>query len=307
VRATLVDALVGGESGLRAAIECRDLFGEARDESIVRAFERVHEALQAHQGVMASVVHFDLSRRVAQIAGVGNIAVLVYPRDEAQPRSAGGVVPGVLGSAFRRARVSEISFDVGDLVLMQTSNVRGMLEPIELVGLDADRATDRVLTRFGQPGADTACVVVRGVDPRDAEDSATTAMSQRSGAFAIIELGRVVLRIESDAQVAAFEARRLSALVGLPKRAIWELSIAVAELASNAVRHGGGGVMVLFHDLDADELVIEVKDLGVRSSPTMRPGLGVGLEASRRMLDGLEINREYGPGMMIVARKKITS
>ncbi|AKF07918.1 ATP-binding protein [Sandaracinus amylolyticus] len=57
------------------------------------------------------------------------------------------------------------------------------------------------------------------------------------------EARRVVCSDARDRLVASIVVRAFAGSLGFPPRACLELAIAAAELASNAVRHGGGGVL----------------------------------------------------------------
>jgi serine/threonine-protein kinase RsbT len=109
---------------------------------------------------------------------------------------------------------------------------------------------------------------------------------------------------------------------GLEHRAYCELAIAASELASNAVRHGGGGRMeirairagvrrgVEILCVDAGEGIADVtlamRDGISRGQPNVGPwgqGLGTGLGAVRRACPELEIESAPGRGTRVLARR----
>ncbi|WP_236604554.1 ATP-binding protein [Sandaracinus amylolyticus] len=119
---------------------------------------------------------------------------------------------------------------------------------------------------------------------------------------------RVVCSDARDRLVASIVVRAFARSLGFPPRACLELAIAAAELASNAVRHGGGGVLdvrVLRHDARLG-LELECSDEGTGIADpdaavrdgwsrgrTLGPddpwheGLGRGLGAVARAVDEL--------------------
>jgi serine/threonine-protein kinase RsbT len=134
--------------------------------------------------------------------------------------------------------------------------------------------------------------------------------------------GRVIpVRVAEDAAAASALARRAAAALGLSPRACSEVAIAVSELASNQVRHAGGGVIALYADGDA--LVVEALDRGPgipdvtaamldnASGGRPRPcgelprgGLGCGLGAVARLMDELRLEGREGGGLCARAVKR---
>lgn len=113
------------------------------------------------------------------------------------------------------------------------------------------------------------------------------------------------------------EARRNAVTVGtragLDGNALSNLSIVVNELASNAVRHGGGGVVLLRQLREDEPAGIEV--LCIDRGPGMsdlagcfRDGfstggtMGTGLGAARRIAHAFDIFSAPGQGTVVVAR-----
>jgi serine/threonine-protein kinase RsbT len=112
---------------------------------------------------------------------------------------------------------------------------------------------------------------------------------------------------ESDRFWCAKLSQELAARAGLDARAGHEVSLVVAELVANAVRHGGGGAIV-FRVLDVG-LEVELIDRGPgfdleqafvdgysrgrqRVPGETVPGetLGIGLGAARRLMSELEVS-----------------
>jgi len=116
-------------------------------------------------------------------------------------------------------------------------------------------------------------------------------------------------------------ARRLAREFGLGSRRSEELAIVVSELASNIVKHGIRGEIVLTFDSSHGEIIVEAWDAGppIRDfqlaatdhyddqgpiDPALilrRGGLGTGLGAVVRFADRVEYREEPG-GKTVTAR-----
>ena len=129
------------------------------------------------------------------------------------------------------------------------------------------------------------------------------------------------IRERSDVVVAGSQAARLAHDFGLGSRRAKELAIVVSELASNIVKHGVRGEIVLTLDASRGQVTVEARDVGppIRDlqvamtdgcddrgpiDPALilsRGGLGTGLGAVARLADHVEY-REMGGGKTITAR-----
>ena len=142
-------------------------------------------------------------------------------------------------------------------------------------------------------------------------------MGSSSSRTETIPLASWPVTLQSDRFVAASKAVDLAVQCGASKQAAWEIGTAVAELVSNAVKHGGGGTIsigletgprVAFH--------VTVRDSGegfpvtpVEPDPVRwifraaGQGLGVGLEGVERLMDEVHIDSPPGEGATVVAIK----
>jgi serine/threonine-protein kinase RsbT len=112
---------------------------------------------------------------------------------------------------------------------------------------------------------------------------------------------------------------------GLQEQAAWEIGISASELATNLVRHAGGGMLTIRH-IDAPRPAIEIvtDDIGPGIQDTEaaladgfsegryladevplpgREGLGTGLGAVKRLMGGLTIEGKPAGGTRVVAVK----
>jgi serine/threonine-protein kinase RsbT len=135
----------------------------------------------------------------------------------------------------------------------------------------------------------------------------------------------VTLSVPEDRFAAARAARALAKSVGLSPTTSLQIAVAVSELAANAVRHGGGGVVRLsIRAKPHPGIEVYVADRGLGRSPTeedfvdgfseqrmlgpdapRRPGqgLGIGLGAVRRFMDEVRVIRPADGGHVIVAAR----
>jgi anti-sigma regulatory factor (Ser/Thr protein kinase) len=134
----------------------------------------------------------------------------------------------------------------------------------------------------------------------------------------IVPLVEDVAWVRMDEPSAVGAARRaveqLAAQLGAATARAAEIGIAVTEIASNVVRHGGGGA-VLLRAVRADEAAAEIEVVAIDSGPGIadlgtarRDGsstagtLGIGLGAIDRMADSVEIATAAERGTVLVAR-----
>src|SRR5918999_631719 len=128
------------------------------------------------------------------------------------------------------------------------------------------------------------------------------------------------IRRRPDVVVASSQARRLARGHGLDARRAAELAIVVSELASNIVKHGIEGEIVLTFHSPGGEITVEARDVGppIRdlhvamtdgcddrgpidpADLLRRGGLGTGLGAVARFADRVEY-REESDGKTITA------
>lgn len=128
------------------------------------------------------------------------------------------------------------------------------------------------------------------------------------------------IRDRNDVVVVSSRAGRLARELGLPPRRAKELAIVVSELASNIVKHGVEGEIVLTLHSPGGEITVEARDVGppIRDLETAltdgcddrgpidpagilrRGGLGTGLGAVVRLADRVDY-REEADGKTITA------
>ena len=138
------------------------------------------------------------------------------------------------------------------------------------------------------------------------------------------------LTTKTDAAVAATMVRRQGISRGFPVRSAGEIAIVASELASNAIRHGGGGFLRLLAPLadeddgpHAETLEVEVEnssavivdvdallsgELGhthLDEAGRLQPGLGQGIAAVMRLAD--EFHAAIAPSGRLVIRARVAA
>jgi anti-sigma regulatory factor (Ser/Thr protein kinase) len=139
-----------------------------------------------------------------------------------------------------------------------------------------------------------------------------------AGAAAVVTMP---VEHRTDAMVAASWARRFGAHHGLAEPDAQALTVIVAELASNVVDHGGGGVLSIACARSGFEVEAVDRGTGLDADPDAlrsgalahhyvddrglpRPGLGRGLDAVRRLSTQLSAERTAAGGLRVVARRR---
>jgi len=121
------------------------------------------------------------------------------------------------------------------------------------------------------------------------------------------ELHTLPVKHAGDSTVVAAAARRFAGRLGFSAVDAARFATAAAELASNVVRHGGGGSVVLC--AAKGRLEVSAEDRGPGSAEklgrlrhTPKPGgLGEGLNAVRRLMEGLAVQDREGGGVRVTA------
>ncbi|MBU1041393.1 MAG: anti-sigma regulatory factor [Proteobacteria bacterium] len=130
----------------------------------------------------------------------------------------------------------------------------------------------------------------------------------------------VELNLSTDNALAITSARRLAGRAGFDEAGQSLIATAVSELATNIIRYGGGGEVVLrlIHEQgevgqpgrDGVEVVAEDHGPGIRNIEramqdhfSTGKSLGLGLPGVKRLMDEFFINSKPGVGTLCIARK----
>jgi anti-sigma regulatory factor (Ser/Thr protein kinase) len=295
----VVDGLGHGAPAHEAAVKAADTLERIAGADVHAAFVEAHRELRSTRGAVAAVVVLDVVRGVAQAAVLGNISVRALSiRDDVQRSTTAITTPGVLGSAFRRVHLESFDIRAGDVLVVHSDGVLSRYEPMRVRASDAQTAAEEITARAGRPHDDASCAVVRVLPASSRPPSRRPAPAPPGGVD-------IPLRRPGDAQVAATSARELAASSGFTGRESWEIGIAAAELAQNALKYGVEGLLTLRSD--PEWLVIEAVDRGPGfGAAGSQPGLGQGLAAVERLMDSLEVLS--GPlGARVITRKRLRS
>jgi anti-sigma regulatory factor (Ser/Thr protein kinase) len=295
--AVLADGLGHGSAAAEAASGCVTALARVAEEGLPAAFREAHRAIRGGRGAVAGAALLDGATATLQVAIVGNVVVRLVGTRDSRVRSMNAVsVPGVLGSVFRDVNVQNFEIAAGDVLVTHSDGVRSHFETLQARAVDAKSAAEEVVACHGRGHDDASCIVVRVLPPSAVVTPAVLPRVNDAGK-------QVPLRLEEDIQVAATSARAFASELGLPGRAQWEVGIAAAELAQNAVKYGVEGLLVLRSDAERC-LVLEVVDRGPGfGAAETKPGLREGLGAVRRMMDSCEVHTSP-IGTRVIARKR---
>ena len=133
-----------------------------------------------------------------------------------------------------------------------------------------------------------------------------------------------IVRVENECDIvlAQVEAMKVGAMAKASRSVIWAFATAVSEAASNALRHGGGGELILRFAEEEACLQFEATDRGpgfIAEGPALKDGfstlrdedypsrsggLGSGLPAIFRLMDWVTIASAPGRGARVLAGKR---
>lgn len=324
----VADALGHGEAASAAATACIVAIQKHIELPLEELFAAVNDSLRGGRGAVAAVARFEPCARTVALAVLGNIAVVLVRGGRGGSRVAPLPTPGVLGRVFRKVRVETAPFDPGDFMILHTDGVAGPIDVFPLGLLSAQQAALDIVTSHRRPKDDAACAVVRALTGTELVVRRSPGDPESTDGRRILPPVhcRVSILRETDAQVAALEARRLAVELGMDQKAQWEVALATAELATNARKHGVEGTVVLRRAPPPREaLIVEVIDRGagltelernlaggvssgvpLAGSPRRNgTGLGIGLGAVYRLMDEVHVEAISQRGTRVLAQKRV--
>lgn len=130
---------------------------------------------------------------------------------------------------------------------------------------------------------------------------------------AILEELRVELALPTDNMLALSKARQLAAREGFGETAQSLVATAASELATNILRYGGGGEIILRRIQDGARHGVEIRaedhgpgiadlESAMRDNFSTGKSLGLGLPGVKRIMDEFSIDTRVGEGTLCVAR-----
>lgn len=244
----VADGLGHGPPAAAAAGAFVERLKSSRSAPLPVVLEDAHRALLKTRGAVAAVARFDeLSRRV-EVAGLGNVTVLLAG-GSSDPRPV--VLPaGVLGSAFRQVRPQVFDFAEGDVLVLHTDGVQGRLSLGSFRALAPPEFARAIVTTYGKASDDAGCAVAVG---------GARGTSARPGNGESKEATTVGLRVTSDGERCAAEGRRFAGVHGFSVMAQWQIGIAISEIAAAVLRSSPDGQLLLRYASDPrDAIIVEV-------------------------------------------------
>ncbi len=126
--------------------------------------------------------------------------------------------------------------------------------------------------------------------------------------------GEMMIRTEGDIVAVRRTVRELAVTLGFGITDATFLITAASEMARNAYKYGGGGVVRWRQVHQAGRPGLELRftdkgpgiadiDLALQEGYTTGRGLGLGLPAARRLVDEFDIQSVVGEGTQITLRK----
>ena len=308
----LADGLGHGPKAAEAALVFCEHVRQHETKDLNPLFEGAHRALAPTRGAAAAILRIDEASRRLSFVGVGNIALICEGDSRIKPFS----IAGVVGKRVRRVQVFD--YDVVDdvLVMMASDGISTRMNLQDYASLEAQQLARAVLDDHGKFHDDATCIVVRWTG---------TAALPTNTREPSVGAQTLELRNDTDSVWTSRRTARFAEELGFSRQHAWEVGIAVSELVSNAVKHGGGGeltvravdeprrgleVVVVDRGPGIDDAAAAVEDgysrgrrLTLDERIVNRDGLGLGLGAVVRLMDDVDLeNREHG-GLRVVARK----
>ena len=126
----------------------------------------------------------------------------------------------------------------------------------------------------------------------------------------------LTLRIarEEDVVNARQRARQLAEMLGIDGQGQTRLATALSEICRNAFRYAGGGTVEFAVNADEALLSITISDQGpgiphlqavLDGSYRSSTGMGIGINGTRRLVDGFDIRSSRGSGTVVTLRKAL--
>lgn len=108
---------------------------------------------------------------------------------------------------------------------------------------------------------------------------------------------------EADVYVVSEGAALLAGRAGFDRYVCSDIETAVSEICSNAIRHADGGWAAIRHLSDRFEVAVTDTGRGFAGPRKGAPGLGIGLEGARRLMDSLEVSHLPGGSRVTLFRR----
>jgi hypothetical protein len=270
----VADGLGHGPAAAAAAGAFVDRIRASRSAPLPIVLEDAHRALLKTRGAVAAIARFDELARRVEIAGLGNVSVLLASgSSDARPI----VMPaGVLGSAFRPVRAQVFDFGEGDILIMHTDGVQGRLSMGSFRMLAPAEIARAVVAMHGKATDDAGCAVAIGT---------TAGVSARpDGSEGNEAVTLDVRRSPSDGERCAAEGRRFAAAHGFSVMAQWQIGIAISEIVTVLRGAPDARVLLRFASDPRDAIVLEVA-----CPPGGRPIAPAELGSVQRMMDRIAL------------------
>jgi hypothetical protein len=269
----VADGLGHGPAAAAASGAFMDRIRASRGAPLPIVLEDAHRALLKTRGAVAAIARFDELARRVEIAGLGNVSVLLASgSSDARPI----VLPaGVLGSAFRPVRAQVFDFGEGDILVLHTDGVQGRLSIGSFGMLGPAEIARAIVAMHGKATDDAGCAVAIGT---------TGGVSARPDGGEGNDAVRLGVRSPSDGERCAAEGRRFAAAHGFSVMAQWQIGIAISEIVKVLRGAPDARVLLRFASDPRDAIVLEVA-----CPPGGRPIAPAELGSVQRMMDRIAL------------------
>lgn len=160
--AAVVDGLGHGPEAADAARIAAGVVEGSGGEPVDAVLSRAHDELARTRGVAMTVAEIACEGTL-RWAGVGNVEAHVVRRDGHRPRRVASAVlyGGVVGYRLPRVRVSHLTLEPGDLVVLATDGLDPDFYEHLATGEPVERMAPSIVGRWSRPNDDAQVAVVR--------------------------------------------------------------------------------------------------------------------------------------------------
>lgn len=157
----IADGVGHGEHAEEASQRALSVVEAHSDEPFADLFPRIHRLLKRTRGAVVTLLRLDSVHRTLEHAGVGNVVMRTYPRENSGLMTR----PGTLGfGKFKQPRVTTTTWPVGTTVLIHTDGITGgwSLDRFpDLLNSHPSTIAHYLMRDFRHPSDDSTIAVIR--------------------------------------------------------------------------------------------------------------------------------------------------
>jgi len=159
----VMDGLGHGPEAREAADECAAVLRLHPDEPLLDLVRSCHEGLRSTRGVAMTLATLDMCSGELEWVAIGNVEGMVLRPGQPPGTHHGAVIQrgGVVGYRLPPLKLSQVSLDPGDVIVMATDGIRGGFVSALDAALDPQRLAEDILRRFSKGTDDALALVAR--------------------------------------------------------------------------------------------------------------------------------------------------